>query len=362
MKASIVREFGAGFATAEIDIAAPIGREVVIDVKASGLCHTDLTIMKHDIGYPVPAVHGHELAGVVTAIGPEVTQFAVGDHVVGCLVQYCGACERCLSGRTYQCLNPAVTLRTADQPPRLSENGTPIGQTFGLAGFAEQALVHENQLVGVPDAIPFPQAALLGCGVVTGAGAVINTAGVQAGDAIVVIGAGGVGLNAISGALVAGATTIIAVDIADDKLEKARSFGATHTVNSKDVDALAAVLEITGRGADAVFDFVGTKQVAEQGLQMVGAGGGLYLIGVIDPTSVMDVHQVGLIGTQKRVQGVYMGSTTAKRDIPMIAKLYLEGRYELDSLISKEIALDEVNEGYEALRDSSITRVVITTF
>jgi len=362
MKASIVREFGGGFSTAEIDIADPIGREVLVQVKASGLCHTDLTLSKYDIGYPVPAVHGHEVAGVVTAVGPGVTQFAIGDHVVGCLVQYCGACERCLAGRTYQCLHPESTLRTADEPARLTEHGTPIGQTFGLGGFAEQALVHENQLVAVPEEIPFPQAALLGCGVVTGAGAVINTAGVQAGDAIVVIGAGGVGLNAINGALVAGATTIIAVDIADDKLEKARAFGATHTVNSKETDPVAAVLAITGRGADAVFDFVGTKQVAEQGLEMVGVGGGLYLIGVIDPTSVMDVHQVGLIGTQKRIQGVYMGSTTAKRDIPMYAKLYLEGRFELDSLLSKEIALDEVNEGYEALRDPNITRVVITSF
>jgi len=222
--------------------------------------------------------------------------------------------------------------------------------------------VHENQLVKVPDEVPFAQAALLGCGVVTGAGSVLNTADVQAGDSIVVIGAGGVGLNAINGALVAGATTIIAVDIADDKLAKAREFGATHVVNSKEVDPVAAVLEITGRGADAVFDFVGTKLVAEQGLEMAAPGGGLYLIGVIDPTSHIDVHQVGLIGSQKRIQGVYMGSTTAKRDIPMYAKLYLEGRFELDSLLSKEIALDEVNEGYEALRDPNITRVVITSF
>lgn len=213
----------------------------------------------------------------------------------------------------------------------------------------------------VPDEIPFPQAALLGCGVVTGAGAVLNTADVQAGDAVVIVGAGGVGLNAVSGAVVAGATTIIAVDIAEDKLERAKEFGATHVVNSRETDAAAAVLEITGRGADAVFDFVGTKQVAEQALTMVAPGGGLYLIGVIDPTSEISVHQVGLIGTQRRVQGVYMGSTTPKVDIPMYAKLYLEGRFELDSLLSKEISLDEIDEGYDALKDPSITRVVVTT-
>ncbi|GAA3862284.1 Zn-dependent alcohol dehydrogenase [Leifsonia kafniensis] len=362
MKAVVVREIGAGFETAEIDIAQPIGREVLVEVKASGLCHTDLTMSRHEMGNPLPGVFGHEVAGVVTATGPGVTDLVVGDHVVGCLVQYCGACERCLSGRVFQCLHPEKTLRADGEGSRLTENGAPVYQAFGLGGFAQQALIHENQLVKVADEIPFPQAALLGCGVVTGAGAVINTANVQAGDSVVVIGAGGVGLNAINGARVAGATTIIAIDIADDKLEKARAFGATHVVNSKTTDAAAAVLEITGRGADAVFDFVGTTQVAEEALTMVAVGGGLYLIGVISPVDHMSVHLVGIIGSQRRIQGVYMGSTTAKRDIPMYAKLYLEGRFELDSLLSKEIALDEVNEGYEALKDSSITRVVITSF
>ncbi|QEA27424.1 Zn-dependent alcohol dehydrogenase [Microbacterium sp. CBA3102] len=361
MKATLVREIGAGFVSADIDIAQPIGREVLVDVKASGLCHTDLTMSRFEMGNPLPGVFGHELAGVVTAVGPDVTDIAIGDHVVGCLVQYCGACEKCLSGKVFQCLHPEKTLRAPDEAPRLSENGAPVGQAFGLGGFAQQALVHENQLVTVPDEVPFAQAALLGCGVVTGAGSVLNTANVQAGDAIVVIGAGGVGLNAINGAVIAGATTIIAVDIADDKLAKAKEFGATHAVNSTEVDPVAAVHEITGNGADAVFDFVGTKTVAEQGLEMAAPGGGLYLIGVIDPTSHIDVHQVGLIGSQKRIQGVYMGSTTAKRDIPMYAKLYLEGRFELDSLLSKEIALDEVNEGYDALKDPSVTRVVITS-
>lgn len=361
MKATLVREIGAGFVSADIDIAQPIGREVLVDVKASGLCHTDLTMSRFEMGNPLPGVFGHELAGVVAAVGPDVTDIAIGDHVVGCLVQYCGACEKCLSGKVFQCLHPEKTLRAPDEAPRLSENGAPVGQAFGLGGFAQQALVHENQLVKVPDEVPFAQAALLGCGVVTGAGSVLNTANVQAGDAIVVIGAGGVGLNAINGAVIAGATTIIAVDIADDKLAKAKEFGATHVVNSKEVDPVAAVLKMTGNGADAVFDFVGTKAVAEQGLEMAAPGGGLYLIGVIDPTSHIEVHQVGLIGSQKRIQGVYMGSTTAKRDIPMYAKLYLEGRFELDSLLSKEIALDEVNEGYDALKDPSVTRVVITS-
>lgn len=361
MKAALVREFGGGFVTEDIALAAPIGREVLIDVKASGLCHTDLTMSRNNLGFEPPMLLGHEAAGVVVAVGPGVTELAVGDHVVGCLVQSCGSCEACLTGRTFQCEHPEKTLRAAGEAPRVTAGGEAVAQAFGLGGFAQQALIHENQLVKVDERIPFAQAALLGCGVVTGAGAVINTANTQAGDSVVIIGVGGVGLNAINGALIAGATKIIAVDIADDKLEKAKKFGATHTINSSKVDPVAAVLEITGAGADSAFDFVGVPAVTQQGLDMVRPGGGLYCIGILDPAATIPLLTVGLIGAQKRIQGVYMGSTTPKHDIPLYADLYLQGRFNLDDLMSKEIALDEINEGYESLRDSSITRVVITS-
>lgn len=362
MKAALVTTTGAGFVTADVQLSAPIGREVLVEVKASGLCHTDLTIANNGLGFPVPIALGHEVAGVVSQVGPDVTEFAIGDHVVGCLVQSCGKCRKCLTGRIYQCEHPEATVRSEDHEPRISHDGVAVTQAFGLGGFAQQALIHENQLVRVPDAIPFPQAALLGCGVVTGAGAVINTANVQAGDTVVVIGAGGVGLNAISGAVIAGATTIIAVDLADDKLDKAKRFGATHVVNSATVDPVAAVKEIVPAGADAVFDFVGLEAVSAQGLEMTALGGGLYLIGIINPEAHINTLTVGLISSQRRVQGVYMGSTTPKRDIPMFAELYLQGRFNLDDLLSKEISLDEVNQGYEALMGSSVTRVVITQF
>ncbi|GAA2228142.1 Zn-dependent alcohol dehydrogenase [Herbiconiux moechotypicola] len=361
MKATLVREIGAGFVTEDVELAAPIGREVLVDVKASGLCHTDLTFSRNDMGTPLPMLLGHEVAGVVAAVGPGVTEFAVGDHVVGCLVQSCGKCEACLTGRTFQCEHPEETLRHATDAPRVTAGGEPVEQVFGLGGFAQQALIHENQLVKVNDAIPFPQAALLGCGVVTGAGAVINTANTQAGDSVVIIGAGGVGLNAINGAVVAGATTIIAVDVADDKLEKAKRFGATHVINSTKADAVAEVLAITGRGADAAFDFVGIPAVTQSGLDMIRPGGGLYLIGIIDPSATLPLLTIGLIGAQKRIQGVYMGSTTPKHDIPLYADLYLQGRFELDDLMSREIALDGVNEGYAALKEPDVTRVVITS-
>lgn len=362
MKANLVREIGGGFVTEDVQLAEPIGREVRVDVKASGLCHTDLTYSRNDMGSPLPMLLGHEVAGVVAAVGPDVTELAIGDHVVGCLVQSCGKCKACLTGRSFQCERPEETVRHADQAPRVTTaDGEQVEQVFGLGGFAQQALVHENQLVKVSDAIPFPQAALLGCGVVTGAGAVINTSNTQAGDAVVIIGAGGVGLNAISGAIVAGATTIIAVDIADDKLEKAKRFGATHTVNSVTADAVAEVLAITGAGADAAFDFVGIPAVTQAGLEMVRPGGGLYLIGVVDPAAMLSLAIVGVIGAQKRIEGVYMGSTTPKHDIPMYADLYLQGRFNLDDLVSREIPLDGVNDGYDALKESDVTRVVITS-
>lgn len=361
MKAVVVNAVNAGFDVEEVQIAAPIGGEVLIEVKASGLCHSDLTIATNDLGFPMPAVFGHELAGVVTAVGPTVTGIAVGDHVVGSLIQSCGKCRRCMAGRSYNCLHPEATLRTAEEEPRLSRDGQPVAQGFGLAGFAQQALVHENQLVVLPKEVPWAQAALLGCGVVTGAGAVLNTANVQAGDSVVIIGAGGVGLNAVNGALVAGASRIIVIDLNDTKLETAKKFGATDVINSSTIDPVEAVLALTG-GADHVFDFVGFQSVTEQGLKMLGIGGGLYLIGLGKGGTQFTVDSFDALNGQKRVQGVYMGSSTLQRDIPLYAELYLQGRFNLDDLVSKEISLDEVNEGYAALKDPAINRVVITSF
>jgi len=182
MKAVVLNKLGGGFDFEDVDLAAPIGREVLVEVRASGLCHTDLLFATHDIA-PTPSVLGHELAGVVIGVGPEVAQVRVGDHVVGALTQFCGACGRCSSGRTFQCLHPESTLRPGNMPPRLTRRGGALFQGFGLGGFAERALVHENQLAVVPKELPFAQAALLGCGVVTGAGSVLNTANVRAAKA-----------------------------------------------------------------------------------------------------------------------------------------------------------------------------------
>jgi S-(hydroxymethyl)glutathione dehydrogenase/alcohol dehydrogenase len=361
MKALVVNALGSGFELEDIDIATPIGREVLIDVQASGLCHTDLLFATHDI-VPIPAVLGHEVSGIVAGVGPDVTQFRVGDHVVGSLAQTCGSCARCQSGRTFQCEHPESTLRRQNDEPRLSRKGIGLFQGLGLGGFAERALIHENQLAPLPQEMPFAQAALLGCGVVTGAGAVLNTATVSAGDTVVIFGAGGVGLNAISGALIAGASKIMVIDIQPKRLDVAKQFGATDVIDSTQTNPVEAVRDLLPRGADHVFDFVGLKQVAEQGLAMLSVGGGLYLVGVAKPDVGINLNIFDAIGGQKRVQGVNLGSTNFKRDIPMYAELYLQGRINLDDLVSKRIALRDVNDGYAALKDGSLNRVVITSF
>jgi S-(hydroxymethyl)glutathione dehydrogenase/alcohol dehydrogenase len=235
-------------------------------------------------------------------------------------------------------------------------------QGYGLGGFAEQALIHENQLAVVPKELPFPQAALLGCGVATGAGSVLNTANVSAGDRVVIFGAGGVGLNAISGARLAGASRIVVIDIQEKRLDEARRFGATDVIDSTKTKPVEAVRDLVPEGADHVFDFVGLKSVAEQGLAMLGVGGGLYLVGVAKPDVEIALNIVSAIDGQKRVQGVNFGSTNAKRDIPMYAELYLQGRMNLDDLVSRRIPLRQVNDGYAALKDGSLTRVVVTSF
>jgi S-(hydroxymethyl)glutathione dehydrogenase/alcohol dehydrogenase len=251
VKALVVNALGRGFDLEDVDIAAPIGREVLVNVQASGLCHTDLLFATHDI-VPTPVVLGHEVAGIVSAVGPEVVQLRVGDHVVGSLAQSCGTCARCLSGRPVQCIHPESTLRRPTDAQRLSRNGAGLFQGFGLGGFAERALIHENQLAVVPKELPFAQAALLGCGVVTGAGSVLNTANVCAGDTVAIFGAGGVGLNAVSGARIAGASRIVVIDIRAKRLDEAKRFGATDIIDSTKTKPVEALRDLLPGGADHV--------------------------------------------------------------------------------------------------------------
>ncbi len=312
--------FGGGFDVEEIDIDETRGREVLVDIKASGLCHSDLHFAETNFGMEPPMVLGHEIAGVVAVIGPEVTEFSIGDHVVGSLVQFCGA------------------------------------------GFAEQALLHENQLIAIDPAVPFAEASVLGCGTITGAGAAINSAGVRPGQTVAVIGLGGVGLNVISGARLAGAARIIGIDLNDEKLELARGFAATDVVNGRNGDAVAAVQQLTDGGVDHAFEVIGRKDTALQAIAMLAVGGTASLIGIHGAGSTIELDPNDFLRWQKKVQGVYMGHANIKRDIPFYASLFLQGRLNLTDLISAEIGLDDIDEAYEQLRTGLTARSVITRF
>ena len=364
MKAAILNNLDGTFQVGEIEIDEPRDHEVLVEVKASGLCHSDLHFAETDFGVPLPAVLGHELAGVVIAIGSEVREFAIGDHVVGSLIQFCGHCRACNAGKTYQCTRPEETLRADEgEKPRLQGESGAVTQVFGTGAFAEKALVHENQLAKVPKELPFAQASLLGCGTITGAGAAINTASVRPGDTVAVIGIGGVGLNVISGAKLAGAGRIVAIDMQPKKEELARKFGATDFIDASFGNSVEALRTLIPGGVDHVFEVVGIKATSEQAIQMARKGGGAYLIGVHAPTSTIDVNvTVDLLTNQVDLRGVYMGSSNIKHDIPMYAELYLQGKLNLDDLISREIGIEEINEAYAELKGGAIARSVITSF
>lgn len=363
MKAAVLNQAPGRFTIESIDIDRPRGREVLVEVKASGLCHSDQHVAENDFGFPLPAVLGHELAGVVREIGPDVSEFKVGDRVAGSLIQSCGTCARCQDGNPVLCEFPHFTERAAGEAPRLTRDGVPLYQFFALGGFAELALVHENQLARLPDGIPFPQASVLGCGCLTGAGAVINSAGVRPGQTVAVFGAGGVGLNVVSGARLAGAATIIVVDLAPAKEALARKFGATHFINGAAGDPVAQVHAITGAGVDHAFEVVGLPATVRQAVLATRKGGTAYLIGMHGPTDEVAFNVMAELLPQSRsIRAVVMGDSNIKRDIPMLADLYLQGRFNLDDLISREIRLDQINEAYEDLKTGQIARSVITSF
>jgi S-(hydroxymethyl)glutathione dehydrogenase/alcohol dehydrogenase len=364
MRAAVVNAIGAGFDIEDIEIDVPLGREVLVEVKAVGLCHSDLHFAEHDFGNPLPAVLGHELAGVVAAVGPEVSEVLIGQRVVGSLVRWCGTCENCTNDLSYRCTQRHTLVRAAGDAPRLRRaDGTAVTAAMGTAAFAEYALIHENQLVVVPEALPFAQAALLGCSTITGAGAVLNTATVSPGDSVAVIGCGGVGLNVLSGALLAQAGTIIAIDTQPAKLELAREFGATHVVDASQGDPVQAVRDITGGGAKHVFEVVGIEATTLQAVRMTATGGTAYLVGLHRPGSTTTLDMMAdVLAPQRTIVGVYMGSADIRVDIPRYAELYLDGELNLDSLISRQIKLSEINDGFDEMRRGSAARSVITAW
>jgi S-(hydroxymethyl)glutathione dehydrogenase/alcohol dehydrogenase len=363
MKAAVVDSFGGGFEIADVDIDAPDAHEVLVEVRAVGLCHSDLHVADGRIPFPLPVVLGHEVSGVVVRAGEAVSKLGPGDHVVGSLVQWCGACRACRDGRSYECTVPSATLRDPSDRPRLTRDGSPLTQGYGLGGFAQFVLAHENQLARVADEVPFAQAALLGCGVITGLGAVVNTARVRPGETVVVIGTGGVGLNVVAGARLSGASRIIAVEPLAPQRALAREFGATDAIDPGEPGAPDAVIAATDGGADHVFEVVGSPKTSEQALRFARRGGAVYLIGLHPPGAMIAVAaQDELIRGQKRLRGVSMGSSVIDRDIPRYADLYLQGRLDLDRLVAREVRLDDIDDAYAALRAGQVARTVVTAF
>ncbi|MCP4003065.1 MAG: Zn-dependent alcohol dehydrogenase [bacterium] len=358
MKAAVMRANNAPLEIEDVEIDDPGPGEVLLKTSASGICHSDLHVIEGSLPVPPPCILGHEPAGIVEAVGQGVSEFAPGDHVIGCLTSWCGVCKFCTAGRPYLCPSQ-YEGRPLDAKPRLSRGGDPIMQFANLSSFAEKMLCPERSLVKIREDMPLDRAALIGCGVTTGLGAVLNTVDVRAGEATVVIGCGGVGLSAIQGARLRGAGKIIAVDTQAWKFDLARELGATDCVDASENDATAAVHDLTGGGADFVFECIGTVATVQQAIAMTGRGGTSVLVGVVPITQMVPISAADLTLQEKNVTGSYMGSNRFRFDMPRYIDFYLDGRLHLDQMISSRIPIEEINDAFDLMRKGEAARQVI---
>ena len=357
MKAAVLRAVGAPLQIEEVELDALGPREVRVRTVASGVCHSDLHVIEGENPWELPLVLGHEPAGVVEDIGSLVSAVKVGDRVVACSSAFCGACAFCSAGKTHLCGGMA-TLRSEGEPSRLLQGGKPIGQFAYLSSFAEEMLLHENSLVVVRDDMPLDRASLLGCGVLTGVGAVLNTARVRPGETAVVIGCGGVGLSVIQGLRIAGASRIVAIDTQEWKLDLALKLGATEGVLAGDT-AVGEVQERTAGGADYAFECIGNKHTIPQALAMLKSGGSCLLVGLMPVGERFEIAGFDLVLGAKTLQGSLMGSNQFRLDIPRLVDFYLSGALNLDDMISERIPLEQVNNAFDDLRQGRSARSVI---
>ena len=341
----------------------PPGRdEVLVVIKAVGLCHSDLSVINGDRPRPLPMALGHEAAGVVEALGDGVTDLAVGDHVVMVFMPSCGHCNPCAGGRPALCEPGAAANGRGELlggGTRLHGPGGDLNHHLGCSAFAERAVVSRRSLVRVDPDLPFAEAALFGCAVLTGVGAVVNTAGVRAGQSVAVVGLGGVGLASMLGALASGASPVIAVDLSEDKLALARSLGPVLTVNAADPDAVDQVHALTKGGADFVFEMAGSVRALESAWQMTRRGGTTVTAGLPPPEAALAVNVVDLVAGERTLKGSYIGTCVPSRDLPRYVALYRAGRLPVDRLMSGTIALDDINEGFDRLADGEVVRLVV---
>ena len=357
MKAAVTYEFDKPLVVEEVEMAEPLQGEVRVKLAATAICHSDIHDIKGELPGALPFIGGHESAGYVEEIGPGVTDFQPGDRVVVTLLSSCGKCYYCLSGLPHLCTEQHAPLKNV----RLrTKDGKPIEQKGKVSGFAEYALVSDSQLMKVPDDVSLESAALMSCGVITGFGAVVNRAKVKPMESVVVMGLGGVGINAIQGAAISGAYPIIGMDVLDEKMETAMKFGATHMVNATREDAAKAVRELTyGRGADYVFITVGSVAAMNQGMMLTGPRGNTVLIGLPPIQDQLSFPPIMMIGSEKVITGAYMGSTNLKTDIPKMIDLYQSGQLKLDELITARYPLDKINEAIESTVSGQALRNVI---
>jgi S-(hydroxymethyl)glutathione dehydrogenase/alcohol dehydrogenase len=343
----------------EVQIDDPGPGEVLLKTVASGICHSDLHVIEGSLPMPPPCILGHEPAGIVEAVGEGVVDFAPGDHVIGCLTSWCGVCKFCTEGRPYLCPTQFAGRPEGTKPRLVDESGDPLMQFANLSSFAEQMLCPQRSLVKIRDDMPLDRASLIGCGVTTGLGAALNTVHVRAGASVVVIGCGGVGLAAIQGARIVGASRIIAVDAQSWKFDLARKCGATDCIDATDGDAVAAVHELTGGGVDFAFECIGLVPTVQQAVAMTGRGGTTVLVGVVPITELVPVSAADLTLQEKKITGSYMGSNRFRFDMPKYIDFYLDGRLFLDEMISSRIALEDVNEAFDHMRKGEAARQVI---
>jgi S-(hydroxymethyl)glutathione dehydrogenase/alcohol dehydrogenase len=316
-------------------------------------------VIEGGLPVPPPCILGHEPAGIVEAVGAGVTDFVPGDHVIGCLTAWCGVCKFCTQGRPYLCLTQFAGRPGGAKPRLRAANGDPIAQFANLSSFAEKMLCPERSLVKIRNDMPLDRASLIGCGVTTGLGAALNTVHIPAGASVVIIGCGGVGLSALQGARIVGAGKIIAVDAQPWKFDLAQKLGATHCIDAKAGDPVAAVHALTGGGADFVFECIGLVPTVQQAIAMTGRGGTAVLVGVVPIQHLVSISAADITLSEKKITGSYMGSNRFRFDMPKYIDFYLDGRLRLDEMISSRIPLGEVNAAFDRMRKGEAARQVI---
>jgi S-(hydroxymethyl)glutathione dehydrogenase / alcohol dehydrogenase len=363
-KAAVLFEVGQKLDIRDVEVQAPRAGEVLIRMAAGGVCHSDLHVMTGHLVASLPAVLGHEGSGVVADVGPGVTSLKAGDHVIPLWRMSCGSCEYCSDGRPALCpegTQVRMTGRLLDGSTRFSLDGKEIKHFAGVSSFSEYSVVPERAALKIPSDFPLDRAALLGCAVITGVGAAINRARVKAGSSVVVFGTGGVGLNVVQGAAIAGAEKIIAVDVLPSKLAFAKRFGATHGIDASAGDPVAQVRELTGgRGVDYAFEVIGLPKTMRQAYDCLAKRGMAVVVGVSPMTTEVSVPVMTLVYEERVLTGSVYGSSRPRIDIPKLIDLYRAGKLKLDELLTRSYPFQQINEAYEALERGEVARSVVT--